>query len=426
MTDFIIEKVMPLANKISENRYLKAIRDGFAKILPLIIAGSFFTLINNLIVGDEGLTMLLFNEPLTMIQDVGGAVISATMNILALLLAFSVAYSLALQYKIDGAMAGVSSVVCFFVLSPIYMNEQIEAEILETSYISSEAIFMAFLVAFATVELLRFFSNFKALTIKMPESVPPAIAKSFNGLLPTILVVIIFAAIRLLTNLYGVAFNDIIFDIIQTPFTYVISSPVGIVIIYLFYMLLWGMGIHSASIFSGIVNPVYIANIAQNESILNGVQSGDLQVMTKPFLNGMAFMGGAGNMFALVVAIFLVSKRKDYRNISKLGFIPALFNISEPIMFGLPVVMNPILIIPMILTTLISLGLGGLATVTGLMAYTSVIVPWVTPPVLLTFLATRGDVMSTFISLIIFAISVLTYMPFVAAMNHSKEVTEGA
>src|SRR5699024_179521 len=125
-----------------------------------------------------------------------------------------------------------------------------------------------------------------------------------------------------------------------------------------------------------------IANITSNAAIFAGTEKGDLEVMTKPFLNGVAFMGGAGNMLALVVAVFIVSKRKDYRDICKIGLIPALFNISEPIMFGLPVVMNPILIIPMILTTLISLGLGALATVTGFMAYTSVIVPWVTPPVL--------------------------------------------
>jgi PTS system cellobiose-specific IIC component len=422
MNNFIYNVLTPMAAKLAENRYLKAIRDGFAAVLPLIIAGSFFTLINNLIVGPTGLTMWLFHTPCQPIMDVGNAVISATMNMLALLVVYTTAYALARSYKMNGVMLGASAVVCFFILTPILINAQVKAEIIVTSYLGSQAMFMAFIVSFVTVELIRFFSHFKVLIIHMPDSVPPAIANSFNGLIPTVITVVIFAIARGLTNMAGVALNDIIFKIIQTPFTNVISSPVGIVVIYFFYMLLWGFGIHSASIFSGIVNPVYIANITHNASVLSGSAKGSLAIMTKPFLNGMAFMGGAGNMLALVVAVFLVSKRKDYRDICKLGLIPAFFNISEPIMFGLPVVMNPLLIIPMILTTLISLGLGALATSIGLMAYTSVIVPWVTPPVLLTFLSTRGSLISALVALVVFAVAVLTYMPFVMALNKATEV----
>lgn len=413
--------LVPFSGKLAANRYLSAIRDGFAAILPLVIAGSFFTLINNLIVGPNGLTMWLFHNPLTSVQEVGNSVMSATMNVIALLIVFTTGYSLAKHYKMDTVLMGAASVVNFFVLTPIALNEKIATEIIQTSYLGSQAMFMAFFVSFITVELVRFFSNFKALVIKMPESVPPAIANSFNGLLPTIISVIFFAIIRYLTNLADSSLNDIFFSLIQAPFSHLVTSPFGIVIIYFFYMLLWGFGIHSASIFSGFVTPVYIANITSNSSILNGTAKGNLEVMTKPFLDGMAFMGGAGNMLALIVAIFLVSKRKDYRSVCKLGFIPALFNISEPIMFGLPVVMNPILIIPMILTTLISLGLGALATTVGVMAYTSVIVPWVTPPVLMTFLATRGSIVSALVALVIFVISVLTYIPFVMATNRTME-----
>ncbi len=426
MTNFINQILMPFAQKLSDNRYLKAIRDGFASALPLIIAGSFFTLINNLVVGPSGLTMWLFNNPFTSVLNIGNSVVIATMNVLSLLLVFTTTYSLAKHYKMDAVILGATAVVCFFVLTPIGTDPDIKKEIIVTSYLGSKAMFMTFIVAFATVEFTRFFSSIKMFIITMPDSVPPAIARSFNGLIPTILVVAVFAAVRFVTNAYGVAFNDIIFAILQAPFSNIVTSPLGIVIIYFFYMLLWGLGIHSSSIFSAIVNPIYIANIASNEAILSGSAQGALQVMTKPFLNGMAFMGGAGNMLALVVAVFLVSKRKDYREICKLGFIPAIFNISEPIMFGLPVVMNPILIIPMILTTLVSLGLGALATTMGLMQYTSVLVPWVTPPVLMTWMATRGDLLSAIVAIVIFVIAVLTYLPFVAALNHSKEIEENA
>ena len=133
-------------------------------------------------------------------------------------------------------------------------------------------------------------------------------------------------------------------------------------------------------------------------------------------------MGGAGNMLALVIAIFIVSKRQDYKVIAKLGFAPALFNISEPLMFGLPVVMNPILIIPMILTTLAGLGIGALATQIGLMAHTYVLIPWTTPPVISAFLATGGDILSGVVGLVILVISILIYIPFVKVMDKEAQV----
>ena len=416
-----IEKyLLPFSTKLSENRYLKAIRDGFAAILPLIIAASICTLISAVFIGETGYTNKWFGMTFPEIQAVCDSVNIAIMNVISLLLTFTIAKSLSSQYGDDSNIGAVTAIVAFLILTPIGKNPEIKKEIIETAFLGSKAMFMSFIISFSTVELMKIFSNVKAFVIKMPDNVPPAIAKSFNKLIPVILTVFVFAIIRYICNIFGVVLNDLIFTILQAPFSNLVSSPIGIAIIYFFYMLLWGLGIHSASIFSAIVNPVYIANIANNEEVLRtGV--GTMQVMTKPFLNGMAFMGGAGNMLALIVAIFIVSNRKDYRDISKIGLVPALFNISEPIMFGLPVVMNPILIIPMILTTLISLLLGSIATHVGLMAYTTVLTPWVTPPIILTYLATGGHWMSTMVSIVIFAISVLTYMPFVASLNHRKE-----
>lgn len=189
-----------------------------------------------------------------------------------------------------------------------------------------------------------------------------------------------------------------------------------LIVIYVLYMLLWGFGIHSAYIFNPILEPIYLASLAINEAAITSGTAAT-EIITKPFIDSVAFMGGAGNMLALVIAIFIVSKRDDYKVIGKLGFVPALFNISEPLMFGLPVVMNPILIIPMILTTLAGLGIGALATQIGIMAHTYVLIPWTTPPVISAFLATGGDIMSGVIGLLILVVSVLIYIPFVKVMN---------
>ena len=177
--------------------------------------------------------------------------------------------------------------------------------------------------------------------------------------------------------------------------------------------------VHSAYIFNPILEPIYLASLALNVNAINAGEAAT-QIITKPFLDSVAFMGGAGNMLALVIAIFLVSKRNDYKVIGKLGLVPALFNISEPLMFGLPVVMNPILIIPMIGATLAGLGIGALATQIGIMAHTYVLIPWTTPPVISAFLATGGDIMSGVVGLVILIVSVLIYIPFVKVMNKER------
>lgn len=407
--------LLPIAGSLSKNRYLAAIRDGFIAIMPLVITASIFTLINCVFVGEGNYFDQWFNQPCTGFAQVGSVIGSASMSIMSILLTFTTAKALAKHYDIDTSIAGSTALVSFLCLTPFVSDAQI-GEYVTTYYLGAAGMFTAFITAILSIEVLRFLMGFKALIIKMPDSVPSGIARSFNSIIPVALTVIIFALVRILTDAMGAPLNDLIFQWIQTPFTMIVSSPVGLVIIYLIYMLLWGFGIHSAYILNPILEPIYLASLAININAINAGEAAS-QIITKPFIDSVAFMGGAGNMLALVIAIFLVSKRNDYKVIGKLGLVPALFNISEPVMFGLPVVMNPILIIPMIGTTLAGLGIGALATQMGLMAHTYVLIPWTTPPVISAFLATGGDLMSGFIGLLILIVSILIYIPFVKVMN---------
>lgn len=407
--------LLPIAGSLSKNRYLAAIRDGFIAIMPLVITASIFTLINCVFVGEGNYFDQWFNQPCTGFAQVGNVIGSASMSIMSILLTFTTAKALAKHYDIDTSIAGSTALVSFLCLTPFVSDAQI-GEYVTTYYLGAAGMFTAFITAILSIEVLRFLMGFKALIIKMPDSVPSGIARSFNSIIPVALTVIIFALVRILTDAMGAPLNDLIFQWIQTPFTMIVSSPVGLVIIYLIYMLLWGFGIHSAYILNPILEPIYLASLAININAINAGEAAS-QIITKPFIDSVAFMGGAGNMLALVIAIFLVSKRNDYKVIGKLGLVPALFNISEPVMFGLPVVMNPILIIPMIGATLAGLGIGALATQMGLMAHTYVLIPWTTPPVISAFLATGGDLMSGFIGFLILIVSILIYIPFVKVMN---------
>lgn len=412
------EILLPIANKLSSNRYLSAIRDGFIAILPIMIVGSFFILINNVLIGPNGLTNKLFGQPFTELLQLGNSIAPATMSIMAILLTFTTAKALCEYYKEETSIVPCIAVVCLFVLMPIQVNSE-GVEAINTMYTGAAAMFMAFLSALLTVEITRALAKVKVLIIKMPDSVPSNIARSFNKLIPVMLTVLIFGIVRVCTNLYGLPLNDLIFQLIQTPFTQIVNSPIGLAIIYFLYMLLWGMGIHTAFIFNPILEPIYLASLSANAAALNAGEAMSA-IITKPFLDSFVFMGGAGNMLALIVAIIFVSRRADYKKIAQIGLAPALFNISEPIMFGLPVVMNPILIIPMILSTFAGLIIAVTATMVGFMGHTYVLVPWTTPPVFSAFLATGGDLKAAFVAIVVFVVSVFIYMPFVAVMNKQK------
>lgn len=418
--DTIERALLPVAGKMGSNRYLTAIRDGFIAITPITIIGSFFYLINVVILGDNGLTMKLFNNPCKDLQQLGAAIIPATMSMMGLLVTFTIAKSLAAHYKMDTSIVPAVAVVTLFVLMPIKFDDGLKVEFVNTFYTGAAALFLAFICAFGSVELIRFLSAQKWLRIKMPEGVPTNVSNAFSNLLPVIITIILFGLVRVLTNIVGTPLNNLVFDLIQVPFGNIVTSPIGIIVIYFFYMLLWGFGIHTAFIFSPILTPVYLSNITANATaIAAGHQA--TNVMTQSFIDMTTQIGGAGNMLALIVAIFIVSKRADYKEIAKIGLVPAIFNISEPIMFGLPVVMNPILIIPMILSTFAGLGIGALATVTGFMRATYVVTTSVLPAGLLGFIGTGGSIGSIIVTAVIFAASVAIYCPFIIVLNKSSK-----
>lgn len=419
--DKLADKLLPFAQKLSENRYLAAIRNSFVTIMPIIIGCSIFTLLDSVFLGKGNYFDKWFGITLQPVVDMGTAIGSAGMNVMALLIVFLLAKNLSASYDMDESTVSVTAVVNFLIITTFGSTTKL-GEFIQTYYLGAAGLFTAFICAIATVELMRKLMSVKALIIKMPDSVPSGIARSFNGMIPVILTMLIFGIVRLITNQIGMPLNDIIFKGLQQPLSAIVTSPVGLVVIYIFYMLLWGFGIHSAYIIgSPILEPIYLANLTANAAAVSKGAAAT-HILTKPFTDGMMFMGGAGNMLALVIAIFIVSKRKDYRQIAKMGFIPSLFNISEPIMFGLPVVMNPILIIPMILVTLVGLLVGYGATAIGFMGVTYIMTPWTTPAIIGPYLASGANIGAAITAAVVLVLSVLIYMPFVKAMDKELEV----
>ncbi len=231
MMDKLSNVLLPIAEKLSKNRYLTAIRDGFVSIMPLVITASLFTLINSVFVGEGHYFDQWFGAPCNDFAKIGSVISSASMSIMAVLLVFTTAKALANEYKMDTSVAGAT---------PFVSDAKI-GEYVTTYYLGAAGMFTAFISALISVELMRFLLGFKALVIKMPESVPTGIARSFNAIIPVALTVIIFAILRIITDAIGAPLNDLIFNWIQTPFTAIVSSPVGLIVIYVLYMLLWAL-----------------------------------------------------------------------------------------------------------------------------------------------------------------------------------------
>ena len=290
-----------------------------------------------------------------------------------------------------------------------------------STFTSPTGLFVAIIASILSTELLRLFQKSNALKISMPDSVPPTVSKSFNLLIPATFTLTIFGLVSFLTiKLTGIDVYEIITNVIQTPIKAAFQGLPGIIIVVMLQGILWSFGLHGSFVLSPITEPTLLTAIDENIKALEAHQFIP-NIVTKPFLDVFVNMGGTGTTIGLVIALLIFSKKESDRAISKLAFAPSCFNINEPLMFGLPVVLNPIYTLPLIFVPVICLVIAYLATSAGIIAKTVVMVPWTTPPVISAFLATGGDWKAAVLAILLIALSVILYMPFVIAANKMKD-----
>lgn len=425
-SNHFVQALLVGANKFSEQKHIMAIRDGFITLMPATIIASFWVLINNLVLGANGLLgKFAWAAKLTLI---GGQVYNATLGILAILIAYTIGERLTRAYKGDDpSFGGVFGVISFFVLLPASLavttatgKNVTVAAIFSQNETSATGMFLAIISSLIGVTLLCKFNKIDKLRIKMPDSVPPALAKSFNVLIPAFLVSLIFGVVDFAVEV-GLNTNwpDLIVKFFQAPLVGGFQSLAGILMYVFLSNFLWAFGLHGTFILGSIGEPVLLTSLQQNMDALKA-NAALPNIVTKPFLDAFAWCGGGGMILCLILAVLLASKREDYRTIAKVGLVPSLFNVSEPIMFGMPVVFNPILGIPLVITPLVTTTIAYFATAAGLVARTSVMTPWTTPAVISGYLATNGDWRASILQIILIAIGTLIYFPFVRFANRTK------
>lgn len=405
----LTDSVMKISGMISDNIYIQAIVKGITAVLPAIIIGSVFTLLVN----------LQFQPYQDFIKSTGIKIALSipndyTMGIIALLMSFAISYNLANSFEEDGVASGILSVCSFLILIPLTTVDGAKA--MPTNWIGAKGMFTAMLVALISGKIFLFLKK-KGITIKMPEGVPEATVRAFSALIPGFIIIGTFLIIRVLFNItpYG-TFSQAVFSIIQTPLQGITDSVWAIILAYLLSNLVWFFGIHGIVVIS-LIEPLLIALDLEN------VASPGMHIVGKNFTNVYAGMSGSGITIGLALIMLFTARSARYKTISKIGTIPCLFCVNEPIVFGVPIVYNPILLIPFILTPIISIIIAYTLTSIGILPVLSGIqLPWSTPIVLLGFMLGGWRVALYQVGLI--GLAMLMYWPFFRILDKKAYAEE--
>ena len=401
--DAFINKIIEFSGKINDNKIISSIQEAFIVLNPFIILASIATLFTSLVCSPKaGLATIHGLEFLTKFNPLFSGIYYGCLNLIALLLAFNMARSIAKRYNVEPNFGGFLGLVTYVCMSPtefaVRGAEGVMATGLSQDVTGSMGMFYAIIVSTVAVLLYSKLAQVKAFEIKMPDSVPSNVGKAFSSLIPTCLTIIILCLV------------------LQAPLGKIVQTPFGFIGIALLTGVFWVFGIHGTAMTSAITKPLFLASLTKNIELVNQGLA-PTEIVTKPFNVLFGGMGGFGCTIGLIVAILLFSKREDEKAIAKIGLPAGIFEINEPVIFGLPIVMNPIYMIPFILAPVVGELIGYIATVIGVMPITYIDVPWVTPPFINAFLATGGKFSAVIVQFVAFAAIVALYTPFVLISN---------
>lgn len=409
---YLEDFLLPIADKLNNNRYLTALRDGFMVALPLIIFGSIFVVIANFPFLDK----MIGEEAFTAYQNALGPASAATLSIMGTFVIIGIGYKLTERYGGEAIYGGVVAFAAFLILTPQVL-EGVDG-VIPTSSLGAEGMFLGIFTAFISAELYRFFVD-KEWTIKMPAGVPGAVSKSFSALIPVTLTLSVFLIIRIIFSYTPFdTIQNFIYTIIQEPLTVLGSGLPATIVAVLLIQVFWFFGLHGQIIVNSVFDPIWYALNDQN---LSAFQAGTElpNIVTKQFIDSfLVGMGGSGMTLAVIILIFVVGRSRQLKELGKLGAPAGLFNVNEPIIFGLPIIMNPLVVIPWLVAPVVVTFITYFAMSTGLVPPPAgIIVPWTTPPILNGFLATgnawQGGLLQAFNLMVVIVI----WWPFLKILD---------
>lgn len=430
---FLNDKLVPLGAKISNQPHLKAIRDGMVTATPVALLGGMTLIVTSPPVNLETMkpTNIFFQfliawKQWAMQHGLGIELLfRSSMGLMALFVCMAISNSLAKHYKMQSMNTMIIAAVSFLITSApsnlvvfsdiLNKSKTIEKALegqsmaLPMNYLGAEGIFTAIIIGLLVTESTRFLQD-RGLLIKMPEAVPEPVKASFASIIPLVVNVVgIFLISLLVQSLTGGLLIPDLIKKLFSPFVFAVDSVVGIFLISIVTQLLWVVGLHGSSIVSGLVGAFELGNLAANaEAVTKGLAPEF--IYTEPFRAFFMILGGAGATIGLNI-LMLRSKDKQMRTLGKLAILPSIFNINEPIIFGVPIVLNPVLAIPFI----------GVQTVNGILTYivmkldilgkTYTYVPWTTPAPIGAAIATMS-IIAFFWIIFLIVLDILMWYPF--------------
>lgn len=411
-----IQKFADFAAKMGNQIYLKTLRDSFATIMPLYILAGLAVLLNNTV-----FTWIFSGSTLEVFQYWGNLLVNGTLNISGLLIAAVIGYYLSINREYDNPFsASIISMASLVVMMPMTVEltsvDNITNSftgVLPFSNLGTGAMFAGIIVGLLVTEFYIKVSTVKKLQINMGDQVPPAVGKSFNVLIPVIIVLCVCALIStILGKVFGTDLINLITTFIQTPLRTIGTSLWGTIILYTLGNLLWLFGIHQSVIYSSILEPLLLININENiAAYAAGIAIPNIINVSQ--VTSFGLLGGSGSTLCLLIATFIVGRNKGTRNVAKLSIGPGIFNINEPVLFGYPIVYNITMAIPFLLVPVMGILISYFATVLGFMNPCVTMVPWTTPVLISGFLATGADWRAIIVQALVLVLGILIYMPFV-------------
>ncbi len=427
------EKLLPIAGKISEQRRLSAMKEGLMATLPLTILGGLSLIIaqppvNPAVIGPTNFFfrfLLAWREWAMANSGTLLTINNMTMGMLGLFAAVAVAYSLSGKYKMNQLSSIIISLVTFIIVAAPAgrVSQDVPGNFMSVNFLDAKGLFLAVIIGLITVEVTKFLMD-KNIKIRMPEGVPPMVSAPFEALIPLFINVLLFFTVnQIMINTLGKSMPVFIMQLFQ-PLVSAGDSLGVVVLVAVLINILWFFGIHGGAVVNGIIIPFTTTYLAANAQAVTDGLSELPHIFAGPFFLTFVNIGGSGAALPLVIAMFLVGRSVHLKTVSKVGVVPAMFNISEPIVFSTPIIMNPFLFIPMILVPVLNAIIAYTVTSWNLVGRVYVALPFTTPGPVAAFLATMSW-RTPILWFVLVGISTLIYIPFVKALDASLLVQEG-
>lgn len=435
-TDWMEEHFVPVAAKIGSNKFLVAIRDAFVAIMPITMTGAIATLLNVFFrdLPNSYWPDLHIAENMSWLISINGNVWWATLAMLSLAFVFALGYQVAKTYKTDALAGGLVAFASYIAVTPQVATiaeagpngaDAVGWGFLNYNYLDAKGLFTALIIGLISSIIYSKLMNNKKMTIKMPDSVPPAVSRTFASIIPGIIAIYVCGIAAWATSEMtgGLAIGDVVLKYVQMPFLGLYQGLGAVLIIVLAVQLLWFFGLHGTNVLGAVLDGTYLTALTMNDSLYQAGQPMEY-LWTRGTFDAFVWMGGAGCTIAFVIAILIFSKRADSRAVAKMSAPMAVFNINEPVVFGMPVVLNPIYFIPWLLVPCVLTIVSYLVIAAGWVPYVHVVVPWVVPPILYAFLATGGSIAAAILALVNLVIAVAIWSVFVIMANRVQTEEE--